>query len=255
VVHVERNCSEAPPTEAVHGNGTDATFRTANASLERTLGRKQKGETRMLYHWLADAPAGTIGAIATGIGAIVAFVAAVLTQWILSRRARTELLTAKLEELYLALLGWSSDVHAARFAIEALLRSQALTNEQRAVIFRDYYKPDTARRLNMYISLYFPRLEHFRDDLWNLNRNISSVIRRFGESKQYPKSLQGEGPRTTEVSLVDLHREYLTLPMALKPLFKEMSKNRVHLTHARIFPPAYVVSDHFPVPKRDDPAQ
>lgn len=48
-------------------------------------------------------PQDAIAILTAVLAAIVAVLVTVLTQWILGRRARTELLTKKLEELYLAL--------------------------------------------------------------------------------------------------------------------------------------------------------
>ena len=56
-----------------------------------------------LQAWLAAAPQGAIAILTAGMAALVAVLVTALTQWILGRRARTEFLTRKLEELYLAL--------------------------------------------------------------------------------------------------------------------------------------------------------
>ena len=63
-----------------------------------------------LFTWLSTAPQGAIAIATATLAAIVAFLVALLTQWILGRRARTDLLTKKLEELYLALNEVSSVV-------------------------------------------------------------------------------------------------------------------------------------------------
>jgi uncharacterized membrane protein YfbV (UPF0208 family) len=56
-----------------------------------------------LFSWLIAAPQGAIALLTAVSTAMVAILVVFLTQWILGRRARTELLTNKLEELYLAL--------------------------------------------------------------------------------------------------------------------------------------------------------
>lgn len=53
--------------------------------------------------WLAAAPQGAIAILTAVLAAGVAVLVAALTQWVLGRRAQTELLTKKLEELYLSL--------------------------------------------------------------------------------------------------------------------------------------------------------
>src|SRR5262245_61703132 len=53
--------------------------------------------------WLSAAPNGAVAMLTAVLAAVIALFVALLTQWALGRRARTELLTRKLEELYLTL--------------------------------------------------------------------------------------------------------------------------------------------------------
>ena len=72
--------------------------------------------------WLGAAPSGAVAVVTSALAAVVALLVVVLTQWILGRRARTELLTEKLEDLYLALNELSS--HSVRRVEEALRNSE-----------------------------------------------------------------------------------------------------------------------------------
>jgi hypothetical protein len=73
-----------------------------------------------LATWFAAAPSGAIPALATVVAALAALVSAILTQWVLGRRARYELLTKKLEELYILVREWIAGAKETRYTLGPL---------------------------------------------------------------------------------------------------------------------------------------
>ena len=116
-------------------------------------------------------------AISTAIiAAITAIVVALLTQWILARRARTEHLTAKLEELYLTLNEASTNhmkllEDALHFAAEGRapgLNWSDFSGEREA--------PDLHKKTLMLVHLYFPELLPIHEQVFSESRKIQQSI-------------------------------------------------------------------------------
>src|SRR2546426_10932731 len=129
------------------------------------------------FDWLRAAPPTVIPVATAVLAASVALIVAVLTQWILGRRTRSDLLTKKLEELYLLVLQWIDDATATKLTVDELLTSQPLSQETRATILSLVKRPRADARVSMYINLYFPRLNRFNNDIFNANRGFSRVVR------------------------------------------------------------------------------
>jgi hypothetical protein len=129
-----------------------------------------------LVLWLASAPAGAI-AILTGIlAAIVAILVAVLTQWVLGRRARTELLTKKLEELYLTLNEVSA--HNVRRVEEALPLTTASPFNKPKITGGSVERQglDLHKKIVMLVRLYFPKLSAAHQAVFRCNSNVNMLI-------------------------------------------------------------------------------
>lgn len=170
---------------------------------------------RELLEWLRRAPPSAIPIVTAVVAAIVALVVAVLTQWILGRRARTELLTKKLEELYLLLLHWMDDTAATKIQVDELVMNQPLSAEQRSRVLELYAQPRADRRISMYIDLYFPRLKRFGGKVFEANRDFSKVIR-----------LMGQGEMTTALAI---ERPWVRLSHTLSNLRREIVANGAYL--------------------------
>jgi hypothetical protein len=169
-----------------------------------------------LLDWLRAAPPNAVPIATAVLAAVVALVVATLTQWILGRRARTDLLTKRLEELYVLILQWMDEVTSTKILVDELVDSQPLAPEQRLKVLERYSKPRVDRRISMYIDLYFRRLDRFNKGLFEANRGFARVIR-----------LMGQGNKT---SLADIQRGYVKLHNLLSPLRQEIVENRARLT-------------------------
>ena len=174
-----------------------------------------------VLNWLQSAPPNAIPLATAVLAALVALLVAALTQWIVGRRARTELLRKKLEDLYLILLDWMDDAVAAKIAADELVKDQPLTSEQRSRLLEHYSKPRADRRISMHIGFYFQEFEGFSDEIFKANRDFARVIR-----------LMGQGKQTTAV---EIQRAWLRLMVALAPFRKEIFENRTYLTHGKLF--------------------
>lgn len=98
-----------------------------------------------------------------------------LTQWILGRRARTELLTKKLEDLYLLL----TDVlaHNLKRVEEALpLFTDATTIQDLTRSSSDRQGLDLHKKIFMYVRLYFPKLSKTHQHAFQRNSAINMLI-------------------------------------------------------------------------------
>jgi len=129
-----------------------------------------------IFNWLKLAPDGTIPLFATAITACVTIFVVVITQWILSRRARSELLTKKLEELYLVLN--ESSVHNVS-RIEAaipLASATPFTKENVSDSLVGIQGMDLQKKIIMYVRLYFPRLLPAYKLMYTANNEVNRII-------------------------------------------------------------------------------
>jgi hypothetical protein len=129
-----------------------------------------------LVSWLADAPQGAIAILTAVLAAIVALLVAVLTQWTLGRRARTELLTKKLEELYLALNDVSA--HNLKRVEEALPLISATPFTKPAIAGNSVERQglDLHKKIVMLVRLYFPKLSAAHQEVFRRNSSVNGLI-------------------------------------------------------------------------------
>lgn len=112
-----------------------------------------------LIDWIAQNPPIIITLSAALVSAAVALIVAVISQWTLSRRARRELLTKKLEELYLVLNNAASDCVNRYAEVHKCFREPEYVASESFTLHQAYSR-DLQAKMAMYIKLYFPRLWH-----------------------------------------------------------------------------------------------
>jgi hypothetical protein len=129
-----------------------------------------------LIAWFSSAPQGAIAILTAALAAAIAVLVAVLTQWILGRRARTELLTKKLEELYLALNEVSA--HNVKRVNEALPLASATPFSKPKITGEtvEHLGLDLHKKIVMLVRLYFPRLSKAHQVVFQRNSKVNMHI-------------------------------------------------------------------------------
>jgi hypothetical protein len=132
-----------------------------------------------LFTWLSTAPQGAIAILTATLAAVVAILVSLLTQWILGRRARTDLLTKKLEELYLALNEVSA--HNVKRAEEILPYAASgmnrFQNSPGSSVERQAL--DLHKKIVMLVRLYFPKLSSAHHRVFRRNNRVNELINRI----------------------------------------------------------------------------
>lgn len=129
-----------------------------------------------LVAWFSSAPQGAIAILTAVMAAVIAVLVATLTQWILGRRARTELLTKKLEELYLALNEISA--HNVKRIEEALPLASAtpFTKPKITGGSVERHGLDLHKKIIMLVRLYFPKLSEIHQTVFSRNHKVNTLI-------------------------------------------------------------------------------
>ena len=188
-----------------------------------------------LIDWLQSAPSGAISVLTAIIGALVALLVVVLTQWILGRRARTELLTSKLEELYL-LLNQTSSENVERY--ERLIVHLYRVNKETTPLplDRSTYSLDLHKKIIMYVQLYFPHLKPAHIRMFQSNHAVSNLLH---------SAASGEHP--TEDEIRSAFGDYGD---CLRNMEDEIIQNRAILVRDTMWPRHYKASNiHVPMPE------
>ncbi len=177
------------------------------------------------FSWLALAPQGAIALLTAVLTAMVAFLVVFLTQWILGRRARTELLTNKLEELYLALNEVSTHnlkrVEEARALISATpLNKPIITGSSTELQGLELHK-----KIVMLVRLYFPKISKAHQEVFQRNHSVNMLI--FAAEN---------GPPLSEIRLLALSGEYRDAVVAME---EELIHNRRFLVKDHTLPTRY----------------
>ena len=175
--------------------------------------------------WLAAAPQGAIALITATLAATVALLVVVLTQWILGRRARTDLLTKKLEELYLTLNDVSA--HSVKRVEEALPLAMASPFNKPKISGGSVERQglDLHKKIVMLVRLYFPKLSRAHQMVFRCNRKINMLI--------YEAET---GPPLSEDELLALSGEYRDAVVGMED---ELIRNRKILVKDYLFPVLY----------------
>lgn len=183
--------------------------------------------------WLQAAPAGALTLITGIIGAIVAIVVAILTQWILGRRARTELLTTKLEELYL-LLNQIASENVGRYE-KLVVHLYRVGQSSPLPIDRSAYSLDAHKKIIMYVELYFPRLRPAHVRMFHANSEVTQLLHRAST---------GERPSEEEI-----REAFGSYSECLRNMEDEVIQNRATLVRDIYVPRRHKVSSlHSPPP-------
>ena len=184
--------------------------------------------------WLQSAPPGAITLFTAIVGALVALLVVVLTQWILGRRARTELLTSKLEELYL-LLNQASSENVDRYEKLVVHLYRAPDETKSLPPDRSTYSLDLHKKIIMYVQLYFPPLKRAHVRMFQSNSSITDILYRAGT-----------GGKPTES---EIHAAFGSYGDCLRNVEDEIIQNRAILVKDAVLPHRYKVSDiHVPMP-------
>ncbi len=172
--------------------------------------------------WLQAAPEATIPSLTAGLAAVVAVFVAVLTQWVLGQRARPELLTQKLEELYLVL----NDASAHNVSrVEAALPLATATPFNKVRVSGSTVTQqglDLQKKLVMYVRLYFPKLTATHQAVFAANHAVNALIH---EAEN--------GPALEHQKLLLAARRY---GEALSAMEGEVINNRAQLVCVNILP-------------------
>ena len=178
-----------------------------------------------LVLWLASAPAGAIAILTGTAAAIAAILVAALTQWVLGRRARTELLTKKLEELYLTLNEVSA--HNVRRTEEALPLTTASPFSKPKITGGSVERQglDLHKKIVMLVRLYFPKLSVAHQAVFRCNSNVNMLI--------YEAET---GPPLSEDNFVKVVGAYRDAVVAME---EELIKNRRILVKDYLLPVRY----------------
>jgi hypothetical protein len=175
--------------------------------------------------WLKAAPEGAIALVTAVLAAVVAVFVTVLTQWILGRRGRTELLTKKLEELYLA-LNEAAAHNVTRTNAALPLATATPFNRQNVSGSRvEELGLDLHKKMVMYVRLYFPQLAGAHQRVFHRNREVNVFIH---EAET--------GPPLSEDRLLELSGVY---GEALRVMESEIIENRRVLVRDTLLPRRY----------------
>lgn len=176
--------------------------------------------------WLQAAPQGAMAVLTAFIAALVAVFVTVLTQWMLGRRARTELLTKRLEELYLVLN--EASVHNVQRYHEASPFTSALPFSAAKFSGSPLEKMglDLHKKIVMYVRLYFPRLSAAHLKVFSLNQAVNKLI----------YDAQVDNPPLSEQKLSEASSAY---GQALLQMESEIIRNKMHLVGANLRPWRY----------------
>ena len=150
---------------------------------------------------------------------------AATTQWILGRRARTELLTKKLEELYLTLNEVSA--HNVKRVEEALPLTSATPFNKPNITGGSVERQglDLPKKIVMLVRLYFPKLSAAHQVVFRCNNDVNMLI--------YEAET---GPPLTEERFVQMVGSYRDAVVAME---EELIRNRRILVKDYLFPVPY----------------
>jgi hypothetical protein len=126
--------------------------------------------------WLAAAPPSAVTTMLAILAAVVALLVMVITQLILGRRARTELLTKKLEELYLTLNEVSAHGIVRTDEASQLVSATPFTKPKITGGSIERQGLDLHRKIFMLVRLYFPKLSAAHQAVVQWNREITELI-------------------------------------------------------------------------------
>ena len=174
----------------------------------------------MLATFLQD-PKVLVGMVATLVSAIVALSVVLLTQRATDKRSKREFLTQKLEELYLELCSSPDDVIQQWNHMWDILEGKVKPMES-PLMTDDLYGHDRAKKISMYIRLYFPGLFELHKVQFSIQSQFNDAVHAVlaGEEvdMQGVKEIMfanGDAHQEIEKAII-VHKERLVNGMAIK---------------------------------------
>ena len=128
----------------------------------------------MLAYFLQD-PKVLVGVVATLVSAIVALSVVLLNQRATDKRSKREFLTQKLEELYLELSSSPDDVAQQWNHMWDILEGKVKPMES-PLMTDDLYGHDRAKKISMYIRLYFPGLFELHKVQFSIQSKFNNAV-------------------------------------------------------------------------------
>jgi hypothetical protein len=179
-----------------------------------------------LFAWFAANPSAFASLTSAVIAASVALFVFAITQFVTHKRARTQFLAPKLEELYL-LLNELSEQNAEQSKV--LYLCAALDEEAKKQLYAmndlDLYGLRRAKKIVMYIRLYFPRLSRIHQHLFAAEREFNNLkFEMFSEAAPTLEELIDAGGWVAHF---------------LRLMEQEIIKNRDYLLWDKFFPKRY----------------
>jgi len=179
-----------------------------------------------ILDWISGNPSVFASLASAVIAASVALLVFAVTQFLTHKRERTQFLTPKLEELFLLLNKVAED--NARFFKLIYLSLEGNTvarQEIGSMDDLDLYGHATAKRIIMYIRLYFPRLSRIHQLLFAAQHDLNQLIFRL-QSKTPP-------------DLADVVNASGRIGHFLRLMEEEIIGNRDHLLGDHFLPKPY----------------
>lgn len=174
---------------------------------------------------LQGSPTGATALLGAAISATVAIIVVVLTQWVIGRRARTDLLTKKLEELFLLVNEASIENNKRRKAGLDLIKTYVNSEAVRKDVAHLSRNLQLDHKINMYVQLYFPALRETQAKVAETNQEILAVFHKLSD---------GDDTKPAEVA-----RAFLKMNLALTAFRDEIIDNRALLVCETLRPDAY----------------
>jgi hypothetical protein len=150
-----------------------------------------------------------------------------ITQWIIARRARTEILTKKLEELFL-LVNDASVENGNRYnAAQDLFRvNRADPSAERKDVVHLSRNLPLDHKINMYVQLYFPDVRETQREVAAINQDMVAVFHKLSDRSALE-------PREILAAFLDMNA-------ALTAFRKELVDNRARLVREPLYRVPYV---------------
>jgi hypothetical protein len=181
-----------------------------------------------LLAWLSAAPQGAVAILCATLAALVALLVAILTQWVLGRRARTELLTKKLEDLYLVLNEISTH-SVVRFEESLPLATASPFNRPKVSGgSSERRERDLHKKIGLLVRLYFPSLNDAHQEVLRCNNTVHALI--------YEAET---GRPLSEDRLMEFSGVFRDAIEALGTMEDELIQNRLVLVRDYFFPIRY----------------
>jgi len=173
---------------------------------------------------LQASPTGAVALLGATISATVAILVVIITQWVVGRRARTDLLTKKLEELFLLVNEASIENGKRRNAGLELIKTYAKPDAERNDVVHLSRNLPLDHKINMYVQLYFPLLRETQAQVGRINQEMVAVFHKLSDGD--------------ETKPIEVARAFLRMYLALTA-FRDEIINRALLVCETLRRPLY----------------